>query len=86
MDEKNRSKKKQKWYQSDWDIWLRRPMQGRSLKAECTLIVGILVWVIVGCCVYFGTREKQLSANKSLHPTAVSVLFEFELPSPPWMS
>jgi hypothetical protein len=56
MNDKNRSKRKQKWYQSDWDIWLHRPMQGRSLKAECTLIVGILVWVIVGCGVYFETR------------------------------
>lgn len=63
MNEKIRSKKKQKWYQSDWDIWLRRPMQGRSLKAQCTLIVGILVWVILGCSMYFRTRENESSAN-----------------------
>lgn len=74
MDEKNRSKKKQKWYQSDWDIWLRRPMQGRSLKAECTLIVGILVWVIVGCGIYFATRESEPSARSRsacAHSTAL---------------
>lgn len=52
--EKNRSK--QKWYQADWSIWLHRPMQGRVLKAECTLIVGILVWTVVGFSIYFGTR------------------------------
>ena len=81
MNEKNRSKRKQKWYQSDWDIWLHRPMQGRSLKAECTLIVGLLVWAVVGCSIYFGTRQNNQSANKTLHPTAISVQFEFELPS-----
>lgn len=56
IDEKNRSKKKQKWYQCDWNIWLHRPMQGRALKAGCSLIVGFLVWVIVGFCIYLGTR------------------------------
>ncbi len=71
MDEKNRSKRKQKWYQSDWDIWLHRPMQGKSLKANFTLIVGILVWVVVGCGIYFGTRENQ-SANKPRRTTPIS--------------
>ncbi|MGJ8655816.1 MAG: hypothetical protein ACSHX6_05135 [Akkermansiaceae bacterium] len=50
IQEKNRSKKK-KW-QIDWSIWLRRPMQGRALKAELTCLVGFLCWVAVGFSAY----------------------------------
>ena len=57
IQEKNRSKKK--WYQIDWSVWLHRPMQGRALKAECTCLVGILVWVGIGFGIYLGTRENQ---------------------------
>ena len=57
IQEKNRSKKKR--YQIDWSIWLHRPMQGRSLKAEYTCLVGILVWVGIGFGIYLGTRENQ---------------------------
>lgn len=62
IQEKNRSKRK--WYQIDWSIWLHRPMQGRALKAECTCLVGILVWVAIGFGIYFGTRENP-AANKA---------------------
>ena len=50
IEEKNRNKKK--WYQIDWSIWLHRPMQGRSLKAEYTCLMGILVWVAIGLGIY----------------------------------
>ena len=69
IDERNRSERKQKWYQVDWNIWLHRPMQGRFLKAEWTVLVGILVLVAAGCCIYFGTRENQSTTNKSSLPT-----------------
>ncbi len=32
------------------------------------------------------TQRESEMRNKSLHPTAVTLLFEFEHPSPPWMS
>ena len=63
IDEKNRSKRK--WHQIDWSIWLHRPMQGRALKAEFTCLVGILVWVVIGFGIYFGTRDNQPNANKA---------------------
>lgn len=72
IEERNRSKRKQKWYQSDWNIWLHRPMQGRFLKAECTLIVGILVWVAVGCGIYFTNRDNEATANKPHRATTTS--------------
>ncbi|RJR44162.1 MAG: hypothetical protein C4576_13325 [Desulfobacteraceae bacterium] len=62
IQEKNRGKRK--WYQVDWGIWLHRPMQGRALKAECTCLVGLLVWVAVGFGIYLGTREDKATANK----------------------
>lgn len=48
--EKNRSKKKR--HQMDWSIWLHRPLQGRMLKAECTCLVGLFVWVAIICVTY----------------------------------
>jgi len=56
IDEKNRSEKNKKWYQGSWDMWLHLPMKGRFLKAECTLIVGFLVWLVVGLSIYFTSR------------------------------
>lgn len=53
IDEKNRSKKNKKFYQVDWGIWLHLPMKGRFLKAECTIIVGFIIWLISGCVIYF---------------------------------
>ncbi len=41
--DKNRSKRK--WYQFDSSIWLHRPMQRRVLRAEFTMLVGLLIWV-----------------------------------------
>ena len=55
MDEKNRKEKKMKWYQGDWDMWLHRPMKGSFLKAECTLLVGFMVCLILGLSIYFAT-------------------------------
>jgi hypothetical protein len=63
IEEKNRSKRK--WHQIDWSIWLHRPMQGRALKAECTCLVGMLVWAAVGFAIYFGTRDDNQTANKA---------------------
>lgn len=53
--EKNRNKKK--WYQIDWSIWLHHPMQRRSLKAECTCLIGMLVWVAVGLGILLATHK-----------------------------
>ena len=61
IDEKNRKKKK--WYQIDWSIWLHRPMQGRALKAEYTCLVGMLVWIAVGCGIYFAMSKEQSAAK-----------------------
>lgn len=63
IEEKNRSKKK--WHQIDWSIWLRRPMQGRALKAECTCLVGIFVWFAIGFGIYFGIREDKPTTNNT---------------------
>ena len=54
IEEKNRGRKK--WHQIDWSIWLHRPGKGRALKAECTCLAGMLVWVAIGLGIYFGTR------------------------------
>ena len=48
IQKKNRNKKKRS--QIDWSIWLHLPMQGRALKAECTCLVGILVWGALAAC------------------------------------
>jgi hypothetical protein len=55
-----------------------------------TCIFGLLnamaiVAMMLACVVSWVTKNKS-EANKTLHPTAVSVQFEFGLPSPPWMS
>ena len=63
IGDKNRSK--QKRHQIDWSIWLQRPMQGRALKAECTCLVGIVVWVAIGFGIYFGTRDDKQNADKA---------------------
>jgi len=54
IGEKNR--KKQKWFQVDWSLWIHRPMHGRVLKAGCTCMVGILAWAAVGFGIYLRTR------------------------------
>jgi hypothetical protein len=61
IQEKNRSKKK--WHQIDWSIWLHRPMQGRMLKAECTCLAGLLVWVAIGFGIYSETRDDNPTAR-----------------------
>lgn len=74
IDEKNRSKRK--WHQIDWSIWLHRPMRGRALKAECTCLVGVLVWVAVGFGIYLGTREDNQNANKASLSTPAPLLVQ----------
>lgn len=54
IEERNRSKIKRR--QMDCSIWLRRPMQGKALKAEMTCVVGVMCWVAVGFGVYFVYR------------------------------
>ena len=51
MQEKNRSKRK--WNQIDWSIWLHRPMKRRELKADVTILTGILFLVGIGFVCYF---------------------------------
>jgi hypothetical protein len=57
---------------TDWSIWLQGPGRGRSLKAEFTCLVGILVWVAIGIVIYFASCEEKPNTNKSAHQTAVS--------------
>ena len=66
ITEKNRSRRK--WHQIDWSIWLHRPMQGRALKAECTCVVGMIVWVAIGTWFYFGTEGDRQAADKTVLP------------------
>jgi hypothetical protein len=47
---------KTKWYQIDWSLWVHRPRQGKALKAECTCLVGLVIWLAVGYGIYLGTR------------------------------
>jgi len=50
FQEKNRNK--QKWHQIDWSIWLHKPMQKKMLKAEATILTGILCWITIGFSIY----------------------------------
>lgn len=54
LHEKNR--KRSKWYQIDWSIWISRPGKGRMLRAESTCLVGFLVWALIGVAIYFSNR------------------------------
>ena len=65
--EKNRSK--QKWHQIDWSIWLHRPMQQRMLKAECTCLVGVLVWGTIGFAIHIALRDGHPTTKKTSHLT-----------------
>ena len=38
------NRNERKWYQFT-SIWLHRPMRGRALKADCTILVGALIWL-----------------------------------------
>jgi uncharacterized iron-regulated membrane protein len=68
IDSTNR--KKNRW--TDWSIWLHRGAHGKALKAECTCLVGMLVWVAIGFGIYFITREDEEAANKAHHATTTS--------------
>jgi hypothetical protein len=75
IDEKNRKKKK--WHQIDWSIWLHRPMQGKALKAEYTCLDGMLVWVVVGCGIYFSMSKEQSAAKTVASASRISNSFHF---------
>ena len=57
VSEKNPGK--ERWYQVDWGLWLRRRGKARMLKAECVCLVGFLVWAVVGLVIYFLTRTAE---------------------------
>jgi|GEM_PF-1365963 len=78
IEERNRSKRK--WNQLDWSIWLHRPMQGRALKAECTCLVGILLWVAVGFGIYVVTRDDEQTVNRPPRQTAARSLVSAAMP------
>jgi len=59
IDSTNR--KKNRW--TDWSIWLERGARGRALKAECTCLVGLAVWVAIGFGLYFSLRADKEAAN-----------------------
>ena len=40
----DRNRKERKWYQNT-SIWLHRPMQGRALKAEFTIFIGLMIYL-----------------------------------------
>ena len=59
----DKNKNKAKWYQLDWSIWLRKNRQ-KMLKAECVVLTGLVLWVVVGIIVFLalsnpGTVQPQ---------------------------
>ena len=50
LGDKNRSKKR--WYQIEWTIWLHRPMRGRTIRADFTCLVGLIVTAAIGLIIW----------------------------------
>jgi hypothetical protein len=71
------NRKKNRW--TDWSIWLHRGAHGKALKAECTCLVGFLVWVAFGFGIYFTPREGKQAANKVSLSTPVPPRVQFSM-------
>lgn len=64
IDETN--KDRNRW--TDWGIWLNRGGK-RMLKAECTCLVGMIFWILIGIVIYINlsqTDSEQVSFANSL--------------------
>jgi len=43
----------------DWSIWLHRPGKRSALKAGCVIVVGFLVWAVIGLGIYQATKSRS---------------------------
>jgi hypothetical protein len=66
LQETNRTPKG-KW---DWSIWLHRQGKRSALKADWVCVVGFLVWIVIGVCIYQATKDREL-LEKSAVPAVV---------------
>jgi hypothetical protein len=56
-----KEEKKSRSFRPDMNIWVHVPTEGRALTAECTCIIGLLVWVAIAAGIYFAIPEKKSS-------------------------
>ncbi len=59
------NRNKNRW--TDWSVWLHKGDGRKVLKAECTCLVGVFVWIAIGFSAYFATREDNQSLDKATH-------------------